>query len=53
LKSEESASFPNPNPEFDSQNCTQACPKQLPLTEAISDINRDVFVQQVKDFFTR
>ncbi len=36
-----------------SQNCVQACPKQLPLTEAISDIGRDVFVQQVKDFFTR
>ena len=35
------------------QNCVQACPKQLPLTEAISDIGRDVFVQQVKDFFRR
>jgi succinate dehydrogenase / fumarate reductase iron-sulfur subunit len=35
------------------QNCVQACPKQLPLTEAISDMERDVFVQQVKDFFTR
>src|ERR1700689_4329157 len=35
------------------QNCVQACPKQLPLTEAISDIGRDVFIQQVKDFFTR
>lgn len=35
------------------QNCVQACPKQLPLTEAISDMSRDVFVQQVKDFFTR
>src|ERR1700721_413111 len=35
------------------QNCVQACPKQLPLTEAISDMGRDVFVQQVKDFFTR
>ncbi len=35
------------------QNCVQACPKQLPLTEAISDVGRDVFVQQVKDFFTR
>lgn len=36
-----------------SQNCVQACPKQLPLTEAISDMGRDVFVQQVKDFFRR
>jgi succinate dehydrogenase / fumarate reductase iron-sulfur subunit len=34
------------------QNCVQACPKQLPLTEAISDVSRDVMVQQVKDFFT-
>jgi succinate dehydrogenase / fumarate reductase iron-sulfur subunit len=34
------------------QNCVQACPKQLPLTEAISDMGRDVFIQQVKDFFT-
>ena len=35
------------------QNCVQACPKQLPLTEAISDLGRDVFVQKVKDLFTR
>ena len=35
------------------QNCVQACPKQLPLTEAISDMGRDVFVQKVKDLFTR
>ena len=35
------------------QNCVQACPKQLPLTEAISDVSRDVILQQVKDFFTR
>ena len=35
------------------QNCVQACPKGLPLTEAISDMGRDVFVQQVKDFFRR
>ena len=33
------------------QNCVQACPKQLPLTEAISDMGRDVFIQQVKDVF--
>jgi succinate dehydrogenase / fumarate reductase iron-sulfur subunit len=31
----------------------EACPKQLPLTEAISDVGRDVLVQQVKDFLTR
>ncbi|HZY63899.1 MAG TPA: succinate dehydrogenase iron-sulfur subunit, partial [Edaphobacter sp.] len=35
------------------QNCVQACPKELPLTEAISDMGRDVFVQQVKDLFRR
>ncbi len=35
------------------QNCVQACPKQLPLTEAISDVSRDVVLQQVKDFFVR
>lgn len=35
------------------QNCVQACPKQLPLTEAISDVSRDVILQQVKDFFVR
>src|SRR5580692_7725517 len=35
------------------QNCVQACPKQLPLTETISDMGRDVFVQQVKDLFAR
>jgi succinate dehydrogenase / fumarate reductase iron-sulfur subunit len=35
------------------QNCVQACPKQLPLTEAISDMGRDVFVQKVKDFLAR
>ena len=35
------------------QNCVQACPKQLPLTEAISDVSRDVTIQQVKDLFLR
>ncbi len=35
------------------QNCVQACPKQLPLTKAISDVGRDVVVQGVKDIFTR
>jgi succinate dehydrogenase / fumarate reductase iron-sulfur subunit len=33
------------------QNCVEACPKQLPLTEAISDMERDTVIQQVKDFF--
>jgi succinate dehydrogenase / fumarate reductase iron-sulfur subunit len=35
------------------QNCVAACPKQLPLIEAISDVGRDVVVQQVKDLFAR
>jgi len=32
------------------QNCVVVCPKQLPLTNAISDIGRDVMVQKAKDF---
>jgi len=32
------------------QNCVEACPKQLPLTEAISDVTRDVLIQVAKDF---
>ncbi len=35
------------------QNCVEACPKQLPLTEAISDVSRDVLLQQMKDLFVR
>jgi succinate dehydrogenase / fumarate reductase iron-sulfur subunit len=35
------------------QNCVMACPKGLPLTEAISDMGRDTFVQQVKDLVSR
>ncbi len=36
-----------------SQNCVSSCPKEIPLTKAISDVNRDVMVQAVKDVFTR
>jgi succinate dehydrogenase / fumarate reductase iron-sulfur subunit len=32
------------------QNCVEACPKQLPLTTAISDIGRDVVVQKIQDW---
>ena len=32
------------------QNCVEVCPKQTPLTNAISDVSRDVTVQVVKDF---
>jgi succinate dehydrogenase / fumarate reductase iron-sulfur subunit len=28
----------------------EACPKQIPLTNAISDVSRDVLVQKAKDF---
>ena len=31
------------------QNCVEVCPKQIPLTNAISDVSRDVTVQVVKD----
>jgi len=31
------------------QNCIEVCPKQLPLTGAISDVSRDVLIQKVKD----
>ncbi len=34
------------------QNCVEACPKELPLTRAISDVGRQVIVQAVKDIFT-
>jgi succinate dehydrogenase / fumarate reductase, iron-sulfur subunit len=32
------------------QNCVEVCPKQIPLTNAISDVGRDVLVQKVKDW---
>jgi succinate dehydrogenase / fumarate reductase iron-sulfur subunit len=31
------------------QNCVEICPKQIPLTNAISDVSRDVTIQAVKD----
>ena len=31
------------------QNCVEVCPKSIPLTDAISDVSRDVFIQKVKD----
>jgi succinate dehydrogenase / fumarate reductase iron-sulfur subunit len=31
------------------QNCVEVCPKRLPLTNAISDVSRDVLLQQAKD----
>ena len=35
------------------QNCVEACPKELPLTRAISDVGGQVMVQAVKDIFTK
>ena len=35
------------------QNCVEACPKQLPLTESISITGREALLQQLKDLFTR
>ena len=31
------------------QNCVDTCPKQIPLTNAISDVSRDVIIQKAKD----
>ena len=33
------------------QNCVEVCPKDIPLTKAISDVGREVLKQAVKDFF--
>ena len=35
---------------FYAQNCVHACPKQIPLTNAISDVGRDVILQKAKDW---
>ena len=32
------------------QNCVEVCPKEIPLTNAISDVSRDVLLQEAKDF---
>jgi succinate dehydrogenase / fumarate reductase iron-sulfur subunit len=33
------------------QNCVEVCPKDIPLTKAISDTGREVIKQALKDFF--
>lgn len=33
------------------QNCVQVCPKQIPLTESIAAIGRDVTIEAAKEFF--
>jgi len=35
------------------QNCVEVCPKDIPLTKAISKVGGDVMVQAVKDIFRR
>jgi succinate dehydrogenase / fumarate reductase iron-sulfur subunit len=32
------------------QNCVEVCPKQIPLTNTISDVSRDVMAQKMKDW---
>jgi len=34
------------------QNCVQVCPKEIPLTESIAAMGRDVSKQAWKDFFS-
>lgn len=34
------------------QNCVKVCPKDIPLTESIADLGRQITVHAVKDFFT-
>ena len=34
-----------------SQNCVEVCPKGIPLTTSIADLNRQTTIQSVKDFF--
>ncbi len=33
------------------QNCVKVCPKNIPLTDAIAAIGRDVSLQALKDIF--
>ncbi len=35
------------------QNCVRVCPKQIPITDAIAELGRQVTVQLVKDLFGR
>jgi succinate dehydrogenase / fumarate reductase iron-sulfur subunit len=34
------------------QNCVRVCPKNIPLTESIAAIGRDVTLQALKDLFS-
>ena len=35
------------------QNCVEVCPKEIPLTKAISSVSGDVMKQAIKDIFRR
>jgi succinate dehydrogenase / fumarate reductase iron-sulfur subunit len=35
------------------QNCVEVCPKDIPLTNAISEVSGQVMKQAIKDLFTR
>jgi succinate dehydrogenase / fumarate reductase iron-sulfur subunit len=35
------------------QNCVEVCPKDIPLTDAISEVSGQVMKQAIKDLFTR
>ena len=35
------------------QNCVEVCPKDIPLTQAISEVGRDVMKQAIGDLFRR
>jgi succinate dehydrogenase / fumarate reductase iron-sulfur subunit len=35
------------------QNCVEVCPKDIPLTQSISEVGRDVMKQAVSDLFRR
>ena len=34
------------------QNCVKACPKEIPLTDAIAAVSRDATLQAIKDLFS-
>ena len=36
-----------------SQNCVQACPKQIKLTTYIAQMNRDINKQALKNIFSK
>jgi len=35
------------------QNCVRVCPKQIPLTQSISELGRDTIAYGVRKFFTQ